>query len=420
MGRKIFKITKVVMLMVQIENNNRSTPKKIKLAFILFTNLRVGAGTETTLFNYINSAPNDLFDVTVVQTDYIENPRLSQEYVREKLSNIKLIEWPDYKNKFRFLEKNYFTELLLRVLIEPLLMFLSYHLVYKNLANQFKDFDIIYLYSNPFSKFFNKSKALVIGTSHTGLSIDHSFLGRISTRLIQERLRFRNIDGYHLFPYHSKIFHSFKSRSNFILSNGVDTELYHPPEQRDINQPLRFIFVGRLEACKGITRLLEAWEVSLSKSDAELHIVGDGSLRELVSSKANGNVIYHGRVDLDQLGKLYRQSDILVHPSKCDTLTLVVLEAASSGLFVLESKWLQGTYDDLSDLGFLEYIDPSSNGISEKLLECLNMRQRIVANKNLVSKYIQNTYDWKIIAGKFFEELSKLFVSSHSSDVLIS
>ena len=388
--------------------NNEKTSERVKLAFVMFTNLKVGAGTETTLFNYIKFVPKELFDLTVIQTDYSEKSRLSQEYVSQRLKGIRVVEWSDFKNKFKFLQDSRIGEIFLRTVIEPVLMSLTYHFVYKKLAKDFIEYDIIYLYSNQFSKFFRKSKALVIGTSHTGLSNDRGILNRINTRLIQERLLYPRIDGYHLFPYHALQINLFKTRHNFILSNGVDTTLYHLSNTKDTSMKLKFLFVGRLEICKGIIRLLNAWKNMQSRNDVELHIVGDGSLGGFVSSKSIGNVIYHGKVELLRLAELYRSCDVLIHPSQCDTLTLVVLEAASSGLYILESDWLKGTYDDLEENGFLEYIDVSVDGISQKIDQCASNIDIIRAKKAKISQYVIENYDWEKISSALFDKLKKM------------
>jgi glycosyltransferase involved in cell wall biosynthesis len=110
-----------------------------------------------------------------------------------------------------------------------------------------------------------------------------------------------------------------------------------------------FIFVGRLETHKGISRLLSAFG-SLMTSDptARLLMVGDGPLRDEVSRIAATCewVVPCGRLHGAELLAAYCASDAFVLPSVFEPWGLVVNEAMACGLPVVISERV-GCGDDL-------------------------------------------------------------------------
>lgn len=99
-----------------------------------------------------------------------------------------------------------------------------------------------------------------------------------------------------------------------------------------------FLFVGVLEEHKGVLNLLKSFLSLKDKIDANLLIVGNGSLQEdikkIVSiNKCENRIIITGRIDdLDLLANLYRNALAVFIPSNCpENCPLVALEALSNG-----------------------------------------------------------------------------------------
>ena len=103
--------------------------------------------------------------------------------------------------------------------------------------------------------------------------------------------------------------------------------------------PPRILFVGRLEARKGIDTLLES-AVALAAAGApfELRIVGDDSLIgrsgrtyredfERAHPELAGTVRFLGRVDDEVLRNEYMTCDVFVAPSRFESFGLILLEA---------------------------------------------------------------------------------------------
>lgn len=100
--------------------------------------------------------------------------------------------------------------------------------------------------------------------------------------------------------------------------------------------PHRFMFVGRLEAVKGIDILLEAWsELGASREDWELLIIGSGSMRNLVTNAES--VRFKDFMQPEQLAQARSRVGCFVLPSRREPWGVVVHEFAAAGLPILAS-----------------------------------------------------------------------------------
>lgn len=107
--------------------------------------------------------------------------------------------------------------------------------------------------------------------------------------------------------------------------------------------PVRFIFVGRLIRLKGVDMLLEAF-AAVTKTDTELHIVGDGPQRPALEQQAaqlgiRERVHFVGFVPHTECLHRLRAADVFVFPSVHDCGGAAVLEAMSVGLPVIAIDW---------------------------------------------------------------------------------
>ena len=105
------------------------------------------------------------------------------------------------------------------------------------------------------------------------------------------------------------------------------TELFTPSGTRAGD---RLLFVGRLNAQKGIDLLLRA--LGAMRARAQLDVVGDGpdaaSMRALAESLGIADrVTWHGALPQTALPDLYRRASALVVPSRDEGLGLVAVEA---------------------------------------------------------------------------------------------
>ena len=118
----------------------------------------------------------------------------------------------------------------------------------------------------------------------------------------------------------------------FLMSRGVDTELFTPARRRGANKIVNIGYVGRLSAEKNV-RLLHALEAELDAEglDVRFTIVGDGSERDWLRRNMLRAELT-GELRGPALADAYAQMDIVAFPSETDTVGNVVLEAMASGV----------------------------------------------------------------------------------------
>lgn len=127
-----------------------------------------------------------------------------------------------------------------------------------------------------------------------------------------------------------------------LWPGGVDVDLFQP-EKRSAEMRARLsgghpdapllLYVGRVSAEKEIERLKPMLE---SIPGARLAIVGDGPVHKELEEVFKGMPVYFaGFLRGEELAAAYASSDVMVMPSRTETLGLVVLEAMCSGVPVV-------------------------------------------------------------------------------------
>ncbi|MCS0638112.1 glycosyltransferase [Streptomyces sp. LP05-1] len=128
-----------------------------------------------------------------------------------------------------------------------------------------------------------------------------------------------------------------------VVPNVIGFERFAPGPERS-PRLLRWLYVGRLAAPKGVTELLEAFALVAAKEpEASLTLVGHGPVESQLRSRA-GELGLKDRVRIlppvapDEVGGIMREHDLLVHASKAETFGMTVVEAVATGLPVLVTR----------------------------------------------------------------------------------
>ncbi len=129
-------------------------------------------------------------------------------------------------------------------------------------------------------------------------------------------------------------------------------ERFQPPAARPDDEVFRVVYVGRVEATKGIPLLLEAFS-RLSAPRAELHIVGGWSTRTMRRYMQRW-MARDARIQVapgDPLPVL-QEADVFVHPTFEDGFGYAPMEALACGVPVIVTE----------DTGMKEYVRDGENG----------------------------------------------------------
>jgi len=118
-----------------------------------------------------------------------------------------------------------------------------------------------------------------------------------------------------------------------MIPNGIDTSAWQTTEAPTSVE--RFLFLGRLDASKGIFELIEAFHgLSQQQEAIRLTFAGDGPDRDRLQRMCSeleleASVDFVGRVAYQDLGALFAAHDALVLPSYSEGMPLSILEAAA-------------------------------------------------------------------------------------------
>lgn len=162
--------------------------------------------------------------------------------------------------------------------------------------------------------------------------------------------RFHNNSDYVTTPTQSAIDlfnHKIKNMKVPIeaVSNGIDLSVFTPGEKSQklyakyrlpMDRPV-LLYVGRLDAEKHLSVLVQAAAKVMEKTDAHLLIVGQGNERGRLAELARGlgieqNVTFTGKVSNEDLPQLYRIGTVFCMPSPAELQSIVTLEAMATGL----------------------------------------------------------------------------------------
>jgi len=129
-----------------------------------------------------------------------------------------------------------------------------------------------------------------------------------------------------------------------IIPCGVDVKLFKPRDKAAARRELGLgqgkviLFVGRVEALKGIDRLIQAVSLLKPETDAKLLIVGGDGHSQVAQLKTLAgecgiadSVAFMGTVAQDRLPLYYSAADILVVASYYESFGMVILESLACG-----------------------------------------------------------------------------------------
>ena len=403
MSRYFHKIEKVNRWSAQVD--------KLKITFAIASDFSGLGGLELMLLQYYKYADKSKYDINVVCLDKGKRNETLNFLNKNGIDKEKIITIKDVDTKFSFLLKNRYARKIFYGVARPIATFLIYVSGTGNILGRHLDSQVVYLFNNEINFYFRKFKGLVIG--HNGMWVINE--RSISFHLIRIKLLWNRIDGMRLFPQYRKFVNKLNREYSFVLQNGIETELYTSPTDVKNWEEVRFLFVGRLDYGKGFDLLISAFSSIPKNINYKLFIVGIGELQSIIPVD-DKRIKYYGRMDREDVAKLYRNSDILVLPSRWEPYGLVILEALSCGVGIVVTEKLKGTYDDFEKLSVLRYTRLDHDSISKNMQEMAARINEIRSNHCSVHKLIVEKHDVAKVTKLLLDELNNKYLNFWKDD----
>lgn len=171
--------------------------------------------------------------------------------------------------------------------------------------------------------------------------------------------------------------------------------------RKNIHDPVRLLFVGRLSKVKGIENIIKA--IDNYQKDVSLTIVGDGEEAEnLKSLVASDRISFRGALKPNQVKDEMMQSDILIMNSIVEGKPMTIIEAMSYAMPIITT--------DVG--GISELVEFGGNAVKTDG----TVKQIQTAIKNIIEKYpmyskrsycLSTKFDYKIVNKEVFSVINK-------------
>lgn len=129
-----------------------------------------------------------------------------------------------------------------------------------------------------------------------------------------------------------------------IIPNILDDSRFYPRQAERPEGPIRFIITRNLEAIYDVATAIRCAAIlKADYPDLILEIAGSGpeqsALERLCEElQLTENVIFRGRLNLDEMSKLYRRADIMLNPSTVDNSPNSIIEALACGVPIVTTN----------------------------------------------------------------------------------
>ncbi len=168
------------------------------------------------------------------------------------------------------------------------------------------------------------------------------------------------------------------------------------------------LFVGRLNYIKGPDLLLTAFK-NIADKFTDIHLVYAGPDEGLLTSlqdQANAHqlqkrVHFLGNISGQDKLVAFQQALLLAIPSRSEVMSIVVLEAAASGVPALLTD--RCGFNQIMEVNGGLVVEASAESIEEGLTKLLTNQGQLNAKGSNLKNYVANNYTWDVLVDKFID-----------------
>jgi len=213
----------------------------------------------------------------------------------------------------------------------------------------------------------------------------------------------------------------------FSIYNGTNTNEFYPPDKKlsntGIANPKTFLSVSRLSTKKNVPLLITVWGNLINRNklgNSKLLIVGDDRFEHNKNSISNEiskilkNSTFHKSIQIihgvphKYIAKYYQCADIFVSLSIQEGMSNSILEAMSSGLFVIAPK-TQASKVLLQNKKNGLLFKMNNKELETSIVRAFKMSNRKIRNVGMLNrKKIIERFDLDIMGKKFIKLFNNL------------
>lgn len=213
-------------------------------------------------------------------------------------------------------------------------------------------------------------------------SVLRGIAGAVSRRLICRKADIVIVLS-HYFMHYINHYWDVPSERIRVLPLPIDTTRYRPSPNAT-HKGEEILYVGRFDQRKNVSSLVRA--MRQVNHGTRLTLVGKGPLRESIAAYVRAHDLEHririlSEVALDELVKIYQQSDVFVLPTSLDVYPRVIVEAAASGLPVILPDL--PIFQDFKNNGFVHFVKQAEPSLLAHAIEELSVDEK---TRNIMSQ----------------------------------
>ena len=200
-----------------------------------------------------------------------------------------------------------------------------------------------------------------------------------------------------------------KTSDSIIISHGVHSRFRSPrPKIASGAEKLRLTYVSTVDAYKHQWNVVKAFHQLLDRGhELELELIGSGygpaisKLQRAIEERPEyrNRIKLYDKIPYEELPQYYRDADIFVFASSCETFGMIVLEAMASGVPIACSS-MSSMKEILGDTGlYFDPLEPASIATSlEQYISNPALREEMARR----SWERSGQYSWERCAGETF------------------
>lgn len=165
------------------------------------------------------------------------------------------------------------------------------------------------------------------------------------------------------------------------------------------------LYVGRIDVSKGCDELIEYFEDYCSRYGNEIQLVLAGKNLMSADEKKSGNILFTGFISERDKLQLMEQAELLVIPSKYESLSLVLLESFACRVPVMVNEKCEVLNDHIKlSNGGWSYTG-KENFIKQLKHVTSNNEERLL-KAEAAYKYVNENYTWEKVLHVFDEAIA--------------